>query len=366
MIYFLVNNDYHLHLDVKLAKQIPDLDLGLIQVPYSLNIINDNDVFSKVYHFGDRIIPSLKGVVFHYNKIKRILTKVDKDLKPKKDDILLVHTDMEMLNQYIIQKFYNVKAKIFLIEDGTATMCYYNMKPNKVSIKDNLRSFILKYCYKFKYLEIKKYGVETLPVMKDFIFNGVIVNYGDVIKRNIPLYKLDSLEKPIKIIHENGAIFFSQPQYLWFITEEKYISYIDDLLSVSKFFSPFYFKFHPADNEFVRFSISKLINEKYADIIIILGNDIAENIINKYPVQYAITFNSTAAFNLISKGIIPIFLNNIFHELYPDTSFVAFGQFLKSINCATPSKLADIKPGFCAFGNAINNKNKYSLIDIIK
>ena len=117
---------------------------------------------------------------------------------------------MDFLNQFIIQKFFKVGAKIFLLEDGTGTMCYYNMKTGKVAFKDKFRSFLLKYFYDFKYLEIKKYGVETLPAMKDFVFNGIVVNYGETVLRDIPLYKLKSNDEAINVSYENGAIFFCQ------------------------------------------------------------------------------------------------------------------------------------------------------------
>lgn len=365
MIYFLVNNDYHLYLDMKLTKQLSQHKLGLIQIPYSLNVIDHSDSFSKIYHYPERLIGSLKGLLIDSKKIKSILKKVDDELSPDNNDVLLVHTEMDLLNQYIIQKFQKVGAKIFLLEDGTATMCYFNMPLGKIAIKDKIRASLLKYFFNFKFIEIKKYGVETLPVMKDHIFNGVIVKYGDKIKRKIPLYKLKSTAESIDVLYKQGAIFFNQPQYLWFITEKEYVKYIDDLLIISCNFSPFYFKFHPSDTKEIILQIKKVIKEKYSNIIIISENDIAENIIIKYPVQYSITFNSTATFNLMEKGIIPIFLNNMFNKLFPDDSFYTFGHFLKSINCQSPEKIEDIKIGFRAFKNSINDSDEFSIIDII-
>jgi hypothetical protein len=361
MIYFLVNNNYHLDLDIKLAKQLTNYELGLIQVPYSLNIIKANDTFLKIHHFPDKINISIRNPF----KIFSIQIKVAKEINPKSTDFLLVHTEMDLLNQYIIQIFYKAKAKIYLLEDGTATMNYYNIIPKPVSIKDQIREFILKKCYNFKYTEIKKYGIETIPIMKDFMFSGVIVNFGTSIKRKIPLLKLTPLKEYFEIIYKNGAIFFNQGLYLWYLKEDEYISYIEDLLAISKNFSPFYFKFHPSDTNNIKLSITKIINEKYRNIIIIPETDIAEILIDKYPVQYAITFNSTAALNLINKGIIPIFLNNLFNNSFPDSSFIVFGQFLKSIDCESPSALSDIKPGFCAFPNATKSENTKSLVNIL-
>lgn len=365
MIYFLINNNYHLHLDMKLAQQLPNFELGLIQIPYALNAIEESNLFHKIYYYPDRLVGSIKDLLLNPKKIKNIIKKVDIELIPQNNDVLLVHTEMDLLNQYIIKKFYKAGSKIFLLEDGTATVCYYNMLTGKISFKENFRKFLLKYFYRFDYLKFKKYGAQTLPEMKNFIFKGVILNHGDNIKRNIPLYTLKPVEQPIKFLNQNGAIFFSQAMYLWFLREEQYIAYIDDLLSVASHFCIFYFKFHPSDNEDVKNKIIEIIEKKHPNVIILYEKDIAENIIEKYPVKYAITFNSTSALNLINRGIVPIFINKMFSKLYPDDSFEAFGQFLKSINCHSPSNLNDIKPGFVAFPSNEKEQKKYSLIDII-
>lgn len=365
MIYFLVNNNYHIHLDIQLAKQLPEFELGLIQIPYSLNTIEKSDSFHKIYYYPDRLVASIKDLLINPRKITSITKKADNELIPQKHDVLLVHTEMDLLNQHIIKKFYKAGSKVFLLEDGIATVCHYNMVSDKISFKENFRKFLLKYFYNFTYLKLQKYGVQTLPEMKDFIFKGVIVNHGDNIKRDIPLYKLRSVEEPIKFLDQNGVIFFSQPLYIWFLTEKEYVGYIDDLLSVASHFSIFYFKFHPSDNENVKKNIIKIIEDKYPNVVVLNENGIAENIIEKYPVKYAITFNSTAALNLINRGVVPIFINEMFSKLYPLDSSEAFGQFLKSINCHSPSNFDDIKPGFVAFSSDKKEQKKYSLIDII-
>jgi hypothetical protein len=365
MVYFLVNNDYHVNLDEKLAVQLNGLELGLIQVPYSLKVINNSTIFKKIFVFPDQLNTSLKWMLFNFSKNKNILKKVDDDLTITSHDVLLVHTEMDMLNQYIINKFNNADAKIFLIEDGTASMCYFNMKTHKPAFKDDLRFLMLKYCYKFKNFQFKKYGVETLPVMPDSIFKGLIVKRGDSINRNIPLFKLAPFLEKINIVHENGAKFFSQPFYLFFMSEERYVEVVDHFLEASKSFSPFYFKFHPSESDNVKKLLTSLINNKYKEITIITEDDIAENLIDKYPVKYAITFNSTAVFNILEKGIVPIFLNSMLNNLIPDDSFVAFDFFLSSIKCNVPSSIEQIKPGFEAFEKEIENSNTHKLIEII-
>jgi hypothetical protein len=350
---------------MQLVKELSNFELSLIQIPYSLNIMRKSDVFSNIYTYEERLITSLKNIFFKPNSLKNIFRRVDETLFPDKADILFVHTDMDILNQYIIQKFYKCGAKVYLVEDGIATITQFNMEEKAAEFKDILRCFFLKYIYGFKYLKIIKYGVMTQPVMEDFVFNGVLINYGDTIKRKIPLYKLISTQKQIEIMHVKGAIFFNQPLYLFYMSEKEFIDYIESFLLISCNFFPFYFKFHPSDSDSFKASIVELIKEKFENIVILLEDIIAEEIVYKYPVRYVITISSTSAFNLMSSGVVPIFINNMLNKVYPNDNFNAFGQFLKSINCNSPVEISEIKPGFSAFSSIKEHENRYSIIDII-
>ena len=143
MIYFLVNNDYHLHLVSTLAGQLDKVELGLIQVPYSLNVISEHSLFSKIFVFQQRMYLSLKSPF----RILNLKKKISNEIKPTSNDILIVHTERDLANQYIIQLFHEVKAKIYLLEDGTATICHFNMAPKKAALKDRIRGMILKYAF---------------------------------------------------------------------------------------------------------------------------------------------------------------------------------------------------------------------------
>lgn len=365
MIYFLVNNDYHLYLDFKLAEQLSDYELALIQVPYSLNSIEKNLLFKKIYCFPNRLTASFINLFIFKNKINNILKEVDKKLFPNSNDVLFVHTEMDLLNQHIIKIFFEAGSKIFLLEDGTATICYFNMESNILNLKEKFREFLLKYFFGFKYLKFKKYGVQLIPEMENFVFKGVILNQGNSIKRNIPLFKLKPFEESYEFLDQNGIIFFNQAMYFWFLTKDQYIDYINYLLSVSFNFSVFYFKFHPSDDQDVKDKITNMININYPDVVVLNEEGIAENIISKYPVKYAMTFKSTAAFNLMNKGIVPIFINSMFSKIYHDDSFQAFNQFLNSIDYNSPSDLNQIKPGFNPYIEKNNGLIKYSLVDII-
>jgi hypothetical protein len=367
MIYFLVNNDYHLDFSLPLAKELYGEELALIQVPYSLKIVDRSEIFLKVYNFSGRLVPSFVDFLIKPGKIFKRFKEIDKLLSIKGKDILLVHTEIELLNQYIIQKFYEAGAEVYLLEDGTATMCTYNITPEKAPFIDRIRAFFLRRIFMFKYIEIKRFGIEVLPVMKDFIFKGVIVNYGECILRDIKCYKLKANDEAIEIAYKKGLIFFGQPLYLWFMTETEYVSFINEVLrTVSGRFSPFYFKFHPSDTEFVRTVIRKLIAEDYPDVDILDDTDRAEVLIHKFPVQYALAINSTAALNLINMGVVPIFLNKLLGNLFPNETLFAFDRFLESIRCRVPETLVDISSEFSAFPDGMSGQRKFSIGEILQ
>lgn len=365
MIYFLVNNNYHVDLDIKLAKQLNEFDLALIQVPYSLNIINEFPLFKKIICFNFRLHSSFKRLImkpFDVVKIKKI---IDKNILIEKEDILLVHTEIDLINQYIIQKFYDNQASVFLLEDGTSTMCAYNLIPQKGSFLDGVKTFFLQKVYHFKYTSIVKLGNQTLPIMLDSIFKGSIVNYGKEIRRKIPLYHLKQEQESLNIKYVQGGLFLSQNLYFWHISEDDYIKFIDCILKVSYNFSPFYFKFHPSEKDNVKESIRHLIITKYPNVLIVEEDIIAEKIIDKLQVKYVITINSSAALNLINKGIIPIFLNNLFNYEFPSSEGSEFSIFLNSIKCNSPKTMSEIKPDFIAIDSSVDSSVSYSINEIL-
>ncbi len=369
MIYFLINNNYHLDLDLKLADQLYDRDLGLIQVPYSLDVIEKNELFNKIICIDKKVDISIKKSIQNSLRFIKIKRFINKEISIKKNDILLIHTEIGLINLYFIQLFYRNGARIFLLEDGTATICDNNLPVNKSGYKEKIRTFILKYIYNIKHTQILNLGNQKLPRVNDYVFSGVIINYGNQINRNIPLYKLRIEKIEPNIEYDKGIMFFSQSLYMWFLSEEEYIEYIDKvLLNIHARFSPFYFKYHPSEKESVKNKLNSIIKNRYPNIKIIEENIIAEKIIENYPIKFVITINSTAALNLIKFGITPIFLNNLFLNEFPFGEGEEFAKLLITINCMSPVNLDDINPTFNAFNKLIDNtdnENRLSIKEII-
>jgi hypothetical protein len=57
-------------------------------------------MFFQIYTYEQRLITSFKKIFFKPENIKNIFQRVDNTLFINNSDILLVHTDMDILNHY--------------------------------------------------------------------------------------------------------------------------------------------------------------------------------------------------------------------------------------------------------------------------
>ena len=345
MLYFLINNDFHLSFDRKFIQKINNgINISLIQVPYSLSVVEEDSLFKEIYCF-----PQIHLSFSRIFKIFRIKKLIRRSLKIKTDDILYVHSERDLTNQFIIQLFYTANAKIFLLEDGVSTMCMFNMDPGKISFKEQIKYLLLKQIFGFHLLNVGRYGIENLYTMSDEIFKGLIITIGHKINRNIKIYKVTLGDENVNNIDINGAIFLNQDYYRFISNVDEYISFVIENLIISKNFNPFYFKFHPSDSDYFKQELAIRIKDNYENIIIIYEESNFENLITTYPVANVISFNSSACFNLINSKFNPIFLNHFLEKKYPNILFKTFEIFLNSINCKYPTNLYEVTPKFISY-----------------
>jgi hypothetical protein len=363
VIYFLINNNYHLDFDNPLIQELKDYQIGLILIPFRFDKNQNNlDVFSEIHEYENNVNLSF----FNFFSIKRFLNKIKNKIKVNAEDILFVHTDMVLLNQFFIYKFYNSGAKIFLLEDGTASICDFNIIPQRAKIKSRLKCLVLKYFLGFKNTNVKKYGAQDLFRIDDFYFKMMLLKYGNLTLREIPIRQLCLPGPKLDIMFPDGAIFFNSPFYLIYTNEDIYIEYLKDILFFSDRFNPFFFTFHPFDTPFFKDKIKDLFKDNFKNIQI-LPDGIAEKIIKDYTTKFSISINSTASYNLMERGITPIFLNNLFLNHFSDPSFEQFKALLYSIGYVSPKSLDEVSPSFSPLENVdLTNKNRISIKQVLK
>jgi hypothetical protein len=351
--YFLVNNDYHIDFILGFIKSIPNYKI-LLKAPVSITSNNYDIYFDKIEEFEFKEFNSIRNLIFKscsLNKKKKILLS---KVKPKCEDVLFLNTDMFLLNHLIVSRFIKNNCRIYLLEDGAATMTYFNINSSFPGITFIFKKYILRYLYNLNYTNFRKFDHEIMPILDDKIFKGLIVNLGNSTNRNIKIYKikLENTENFIK--NDNSAIFYNQPLYNWYCDFDSYLIFIKEFIETySKFCEILYIKYHPGDIELFKNNLRNFIEKNYQNVTIIEENINAEQLIFQYPVKHAITINSTSVLNLLKYNCNPIFLNYIFNTKFPNKTSSEFNNLLFNIGCDFPIDFQSI--------NGLNEKYYYNV-----
>lgn len=358
--YFLVNNDYHIEFIKNFLHNLPNKKI-LLKAPVLIKNNHNDKYFDRIENYEFKELSSLFFLIFRPFFIFKKIKFISKQIEPNKNDILFLSTDFLLLNHLIVKKFY--ECKIFLLEDGAATMTYFNMLPNFPGIKIKFKEYILKYVFGFNKTSFRKYDRETVPVLDDDIFKGAIVNLGKNFNRNITVYNIKTYNLfKLKTINDS-AIFFNQNLYDFYCSYENYLIFIKNVIDKLSFLCKnLYFKFHPADNAVFKKDIQKYIHSKYSNVEIIVKSTNAEKIIYDIPAKHIITINSSSVLNLVKLGCNPVFLNQIFNKNFPNPTSLAFNQFLDNIECNYPDDLNSLE----ILSKTYYNSEKNEGLEILK
>jgi len=341
MIYFLVNNNYNYIMVERMLEDLQNYSLALIQVPYELKILNKDDRFSDIYLFKNHSGMSITSPI----KILNMMSEIDRCLAPNENDILLATCDFDLVNQYIIQIFFSVNSRIYLLEDGGA----WNLTGESPPFRSKIRELVLRYVFGFKYMRIKKFGEQIYPIMDDSLFSGIISDFWVVTKREIKLFAIENKMDKVIVSDKKGAIFLNEPIYLYYSSEEGYIDFLIQIIAQCEVFAPFHFKFHPSDSESFKKVIKTRILDDFPFVSLCNDENPIESIIESFPVKYVISILSVGLHNLMLRGLVPIYLNKIFNKQFHNISFDAVEVNLKEIGCESPSTIQEIRPGFNPF-----------------
>lgn len=363
MIYILINNQYHIYDYDQWIEDFKNEKISLIQIPHSLIPVNQDDRFTNIYTYN-RFVKNVFSLLY-FKKIFKIHNKIRKEIFPNENDILLVYTEYEILNQFIIKIFHEAKSKILLLEDGLATMTLCNSDFKTGNIKSRIYEFILKKIYGYKSLKIYDLPDPT-PLMNDYLFNGVCVRLGISINRNIPLFNFSSNKnQKIEDLNYDKAIFINNDLYNFFCTYEDYIEILENTLKlISTQFTEIYFKFHPRESKDYIVKISSKI-QQIPNIKILKTDEIIENQVLSIKPKFAFSFVSAALINLFHKGIIPVFLYETDYRLSNDKFVREIRNFLHSINYKPINNVTKFDKSYDC-GLEDNNENVKTLYEIIK
>ena len=334
MVYFLVNNDFHLYDVKKIASELGYENCSLISVPYRMQIPDDmpfvrSYVYKRCEFLFRQGVTKLKQL-FCVHKDNIAKRKQISNLKFNKNDILFVFTECELMNMFIIDKMYRSGGKIYLLEDGIAPYVYYT----KCSDTPPRRWKLLKYLYTVLY-GIKGFlpyfsGTYMYAMMSDKYFSGACLKWDVTLKRNIKCILLKNMEDNHLVESDKQSVFFLTQPIMQGNPEvrkkinQKCIEYC------LQNFKHVYVKCHPEEivsgyyNEIIA-----LCNE-YEHVEYVNSTEVAENLIDYYNVGFAASLYSSTLNKLALKGIEPIYMYQFFSELKGLQGLL--DDYLKSIN----------------------------------
>ena len=325
MIYYVINNDFHIE-NIRSHIQIFGIkEYTIIRIPHSLQNVATNfakNIITIETPFRER---NKFWNPFNFYKAKRNINKISFT----KNDKVIFLTEYDPLNQYIVFLAKNQGATIHLLEEGISFYAIY-LHDNKStkSIKYLLKLFYLRYVigfYFFKYIEI---GSQIFPQMKDEYIDKILVYFDvessrnikvEIIQNNIPLY--NSLDK-------NSVVFLSQPLYDSYISIDCYLDAVTtQLRCLENIYLKVYFKFHPRDTLLFKENIRNILSEN----IIFIENQTLEDFFLEYKPSVAFSFFSDALFKLKQKGVKVRFLYKKIPELAREQNLINIEEIVKRL-----------------------------------
>ena len=363
MIYFLVNNNYHM-LDVfEHCKNIKKYDKSLIQVPHTLSVLESDENFTNVLTYNTPF-SDIKSYLNIF-RIRKTESLIKKTLIVNPNDILFVYTEYEVLNQYIINIFKKAGAKVYVIEDGgLPTYLTYGVRNDSaLPFKQKIKIFCLKHILGYRFVEYLYYNKIVFPQINEKYIDGVILYLDVNIIRNIKKYVIKKNTKKLKL-DTNKAVYLNEKMYTAYCSLEEYIQILDNiLLNMSQKFEKVYFKFHPRETEEnKRLQIEIIL--RYKNVIIIQENTPIENLLEKYDARYVFSFMSAALLNVNSLGAIPVYIYHLYNKMSENNVFKQIDLILKQASYKFLDSYKNIgEVGFTSTLNDCKHENLNHLLE---
>jgi hypothetical protein len=361
LIYFLVNNNYHL-LDVyEHCKYLKSYEKSLIQIPHTLECIQESGIFNNIYTFNT----PFKGLKNFFNvfKAKQIEKNIKNKISVTKDDILFVYTEYEVLNQYVISLFKKNGAKVYVIEDGgfATYLTYSVLNEGKLTLKEIIKLLYLKYILGYKFVKFLKYNGIVFPQIEDKFIDGVLLYLDVKIIRNIKKILISKNHRKLTL-NEKKAIFLNEKMYDYYCSKKEHKIILNDILQkMSQKFEKIYFKFHPRETEDDKKWQLKILNQ-YHNVQIIEEKTPIENLLEKYDAKYVFSFFSAALLNVNAMGAIPVYVYHLYDRIAENSVFKQIDSVLKNLSYNFIDKDYNCKNvGF----NIKSVKNYKSILDVV-
>lgn len=349
MIHFLVNNDYQM-LDANRHATVLRDDgfvVSLILVPHSLQCEVSVGLYDAVVAFNSPVKGRRWPAAWmrYFSAWARLAW-----LRPASGDVLVLYTEYELLNHFILNRFRAAGGQVILIEDGgIGTYIPFSVVPSQAL---SFREWLI------------ALSVKCLPGLADTKFkkiNGVVFPWRpDAQIDLLCVYRYFESARRIRtvIIRDNSLVFVPTPVTgrVVFLNERIYDHYQDDetylrglnviCKGLTAGYSEVHFKFHPRETQAWRDRIRDQVLSRYPSIQIIENNLPFELLLEAYAPEALASYFSTPLLNLSSTGIEPLFLYHLLDDLKDQPVFGQLTALLHGWNYRFTQGWDEVRSGY--------------------
>lgn len=348
MVYFLVNNTYHL---VDLEKHLPSLGvfpIGVIQVPHTL----DASVVTRL-GLESTLLPALSTGRLSDLAPWRILSvrrAVRSKMHVAPNDSLVMYSEYDITNHILAEHFFRQGAKIYLLEEGLAT--YLESGFHHTDFTSRRRRILYWFVRLFAGLRHSRLShSDTFSAMflKDEVFKSALLYLDFPLLRKIDRVLVKKDYEKVGDLDKQSVIFLNEDNYVLYESRASYLAGLNNLMRyLSSAFKVVYFKFHPREyqqNPETVVQIRKVLAD-YTNISIIESKYPIEGLISQYRAGYVVSYMSIGLINLAYYGLEPIFVHTLFPKLKEHRDFRRITAVLERLNYNFIQKFEQLSPNY--------------------
>lgn len=321
MIYFLVNNDYHL-LDAErhaLELVAQGKVVTLIRVPHALERPTDESLFqAEAVRTFDSPVKG-RNWMHAWPRYWATALHIQRTVHPTRDDVLVLYTEFELVNHLLINRFKAIGARVLHLEDGgVGTYLPFSRHASEpLTRKERLIALMTRALPGLNDTRFHKMNGIVFPWRPDNCFDCLCVYRQVEISRAIPVRLIEgNLLQPPKRLHAGRVLFLNERVYDYYQDAPHYFAGLELILdSLSIGYDEVFFKFHPRETGDWRARILTLLERKYPQIRVIAEQAPVEDLLNTYGPEALASYFATTLLNLEGTDIQPLYLYHLLEDM---------------------------------------------------
>lgn len=335
---------------VSLQKEIrkvdPAIQFSIVKyLPSALDMEQSDRAFDHVY-----VLPGA-GHPYKYFQTLALRKKSNNLFQFKKGDVLIVFTEYELHNHYLVLKAKAAGAKVFLFDEGIGSFQLYNYTDFKHGMSRSalLTNYLMKYLG-YPHSSLCRGSNNFFWKLNEQYYDGFVSQYKFPTRLNTKKYFIKPLLSyggSIDALNDDG-LFILGGHFDWFLPQPEYLLYLERLCKVANNkFKDVYFKFHHAELTMHPPEVLSKQMEILQNYDIKILDNVklpAEIIIEKIKTKYVVAPWSSALLSLFMRGCEPIFTFKALNIQTNDTAIME--ELLRSVGYKLLLSLEELCPSF--------------------